>query len=422
MADACIAPGMPPFQFGRPDSYVRQVQADANLKMDRQIDVRAVPARAPPEVEFVEHKGTGHPDTLTDGFCEAASRELSRLYLRSCGAVLHHNLDKGLLIAGRSTPRFGGGAIVRPMQFIVCGRATPLPTACVAEFIRESARSWLERRLAISVDPEQVRVEGGEGATALQQVMRVRARMPRANDTSLGVGCAPYTSLERLVLDAARELASDALRAAYPAAGLDFKVMGLRRGTVHSLTIALAMVDRHVRSASEYFELKAAISDWLAHRLPAGTRLRINALDDPHATSESGLYLSVSGLSAEMGDDGQVGRGNRVNGLITPGRPMSLEAAAGKNPVAHVGKIYNVLALLIARELYTGLDAVDEARVQLLSSIGAPLDQPQLASVELVGDRIGSGTAAAATRLVDERLRNVSEITDLVLQERVALF
>jgi S-adenosylmethionine synthetase len=43
--------------------------------------------------------------------------------------------------------------------------------------------------------------------------------------------------------------------------------------------------------------------------------------------------------------DAQFGRGNRINGLITPCRPMRLEAAAGKIPVTHVGKIYNVMAL-----------------------------------------------------------------------------
>src|SRR5690606_40191772 len=66
-------------------------------------------------------------------------------------------------------------------------------------------------------------------------------------------------------------------------------------------------------------------------------------------TPES-VYLTVTGTSAESGDYGQVGRGNRANGLITPHRPMSLEAVAGKNPVTHVGKLYNLLASRIAAE------------------------------------------------------------------------
>lgn len=389
--------------------------------MDRHIEIHSLPVQQESSVEFVEHKGLGHPDSLTDGFCEAASRELSKLYLRECGEVLHHNLDKGLLIAGRSAPRFNGGDILHPMRFMVCGRATTINAGSMVEPIRDATRAWLETRLSMNVDPGQIQVEVGQAAPALQMVLSAQ-RMARANDTSFGIGCAPYTSLERLVLDVARELASDTFRKTFPAAGLDFKIMGMRRGLATSLTIALAMIDRHVHSVLHYFETKAAIVDWLSGRLPSGVALRINALDDLEASSEAGLYLTVTGLSAEMSDDGQVGRGNRVNGLITPGRPMSLEAAAGKNPVAHVGKIYNVLALLIARDLHARLDGAADVRVMLLSAIGAPLDQPQVASVELLGDHLASNAVAMARELVDDRLRNVREVTDLVLQERVSLF
>ena len=63
-----------------------------------------------------------------------------------------------------------------------------------------------------------------------------------------------------------------------------------------------------------------------------------------HDRGAGGMYLTVLGTSADGADGGQVGRGNRVNGLISLHRPMSTEAAAGKNPVSHVGKIYNLLA------------------------------------------------------------------------------
>jgi len=68
------------------------------------------------------------------------------------------------------------------------------------------------------------------------------------------------------------------------------------------------------------------------------------------------LYLTATGTSAEQGDDGQVGRGNRVNGLITPYRPMTLEAAAGKNPVSHVGKTYNIAARQICDKIVDDLN------------------------------------------------------------------
>ena len=88
------------------------------------------------------------------------------------------------------------------------------------------------------------------------------------------------------------------------------------------------------------------------------------------------VYLTVTGTSAEAGDDGQVGRGNRPNGIITPYRPMTLEAAAGKNPTTHVGKIYNIAAWDIARKL-SKKDGIEDVHVYLVSAIGAPVNEPR---------------------------------------------
>jgi S-adenosylmethionine synthetase len=131
----------------------------------------------------------------------------------------------------------------------------------------------------------------------------------------------------------------------------------------------------------------------------------------------------VTGLSAEMGDDGQVGRGNRVNGLITPNRNMSLEAAAGKNPVSHVGKIYNVLATLMAKDLHERLEEVDEVGVTLLSAIGKPTDQPQVAAIE-IGTRHGVSAELIreATSVADEWLGKIGTITNLIIEEKVTLY
>lgn len=199
--------------------------------------------------------------------------------------------------------------------------------------------------------------------------------------------------------------------------------MGLRRGDDMGLTLALAMIDRYVDGVDRYFAIKRAVGETLAATLPPSTRLQINVLDDPDSRDESGLYLTVTGLSAEMGDDGQVGRGNRVNGLITPGRPMSLEAAAGKNPVSHVGKLYNVLAHLIARDIQNDVSGVQETTVQLLSAIGSPVDQPQVASIEFVSLRDVTGAARThAARIADRWLADIGRATDMILDERVALY
>ena len=111
--------------------------------------------------------------------------------------------------------------------------------------------------------------------------------------------------------------------------------MGVRRGRHLHLTVAIAFVDRFIRSVSDYFAQKqavgASLTEFLRSRLNEldEVTVEINLLDDQQQ-GEAGIYLTVLGTSAEHGDCGQVGRGNRINGLISLCRPMTLEAASGK--------------------------------------------------------------------------------------------
>ena len=376
------------------------------------------------EFEICEHKGIGHPDTLTDGVCEAASRALSQRYLREFGRVLHHNLDKGLLLAGRSEPRFGGGRVLQPMRFLICGRASPTGAAdSAAQIVVEAARAYLRASIGFEAAAESVSAQIGSTSASLQQVFAPGTAMPRSNDTSFGTGFAPYSPLERMVLDLAGAIRSADFQREFPAAGADFKVMGWRVGAASNLTLALAFVDRHVESVAHYFALKQAMQERLSASIAGRARLHINRLDDPLARDESGLHLSVTGMSGEMGDDGQVGRGNRVSGLITPGRAMSLEAAAGKNPVSHVGKLYNVLATLIARDIHAKVESVEEVSVQLLSSIGEPIDRPELAGVEIhASEGLTAAMRAQATEVADAWLADIRRVTEAILNEEIQMY
>jgi S-adenosylmethionine synthetase len=375
-------------------------------------------------IEICEHKGIGHPDTLTDGACEAVSRDLSLAYLERYGKILHHNVDKGLLIAGKSVPRFGGGTWLEPMRLMICGAATrPEADFDITQRAHKSALASLTS--AARVEAEHFLIEPiiDEGSNSLKQVFARPEGKPIANDTSFGVGYAPYSRLERCVSLAAEILRSAVFKVGFPAAGIDFKIMGHRiEGTI-ALTIAVAFIDRHVTSISHYFAIKQEMETYLRGRLSQVAVIQINTLDAPDASDEAGVYLTVSGLSAEMGDCGQVGRGNRVNGLITPGRSMSLEAAAGKNPVAHVGKIYNVLAMLIARDIHTALDSSAEVHVQLLSAIGRPIDDPQIAAIQVRGNSGFSDHAKKQARdIADEWLNSIETITHLILQGKATLY
>jgi S-adenosylmethionine synthetase len=343
-------------------------------------------------IELVERKGLGHPDTLCDAIMEQIAIDLCQAYQASFGRILHHNIDKGLLVAGRTAPQLGGGRVLEPMRLVIGDRATDryhgqqLDVGAIAE---ASARDWIRRRLRF-VDPDRHLVFQNElrpGAPELTDLFE-RAVLG-ANDTSAAVGYAPFSVTERLVLAAERYLNSAAFKQQFPEAGEDVKVMGYRRDRELTLTVALAFVDRFVPDAQAYFTRKAEIQAALERHLAsaAGDLERlvvgVNLLDDP-ARGAAGMYLTVLGTSAEGGDSGQVGRGNRVNGLVALNRPMSMEAAAGKNPVSHVGKIYNLLSQRIAEDVYAQAPGVCEAYIWLGSRIGQPIDQPALAAAQLI--------------------------------------
>ena len=372
------------------------------------ISISNTPSWRSERTEMCEHKGIGHPDSLCDGAVEAAAHALCRAYLDASGAIQHFNLDKALLIGGMSAPKFGGGQLLRPMRLLVSGPVTELPSAKVEQIVEQAIREYLKECLGTTGDEIQVEPILRPSAPNLRRVVATAPSVPLSNDTSFGVGYAPLSSLESAVLSAAESLRSSAFKVFFGAAGQDFKIMGSRLDGHHRLTIALAFVDRYVRSVDEYFALKGRIASYLAERDHPACEIAINTLDDQSAQDESGVYLTVTGLSAEHGDDGQVGRGNRVNGLITPYRPMSLEAAAGKNPASHVGKLYNVLAHQLAARIAVDVDGVAQVVVRLLSGIGRPINQPQLAAIDIVAE---SGLSLTQQQQIRELVRQ--QLADL---------
>jgi S-adenosylmethionine synthetase len=68
------------------------------------IEILPGPNAGAQRVEIVERKGLGHPDTICDLLSERLSVALSKYYLGQFGLILHHNVDKALLAAGRSSP------------------------------------------------------------------------------------------------------------------------------------------------------------------------------------------------------------------------------------------------------------------------------------------------------------------------------
>lgn len=381
------------------------------------------------KVEIVERKGIGHPDSLADGIAETMSRELCREYLKRFGVVLHHNTDETQIIAGRSSPRFGGGEVIEPIYIILVGRATRrvgddvIPTDRVAlraakDYVKNAMR-FLDPELDVVFD-----VRLGEGSADLQDVFRRKTEIPLANDTSFGIGFAPLSDTEKLVLNAERRIYEE-LRKKLPAVGEDVKVMGLREKDKIKLTVAVAMVDRFVNSISEYDAVKTEIAEFLrdisAEYTSKEVEVFVNTADNYERQS---VYLTVTGTSAENGDDGNVGRGNRCNGLITPGRPMSMEATSGKNPINHVGKLYNLLSNMIANRCYEEVEGIREVYVRILSQIGKPINDPKVLSIQIIPkkgytvDRL----ERRVREIAEEMIGNVTKLTDKVIRGEIRTF
>ena len=373
-------------------------------------------------IELVERKGIGHPDSISDGLAEAVSRALCREYVNKCEAILHHNTDETQIVAGRSCPRFGGGEVLQPIYILLVGRATKefegveLPTEAVAI---QAGRRYLKNTLVnIDLDRDIIMdCKLGTGSSDLRDVFK-RDRVPVANDTSFGVGHAPFSELENLVYNTERQLLTD-LKSRIPGIGEDMKVMGLRDGEDITLTICSGMIGKYIDDLDSYMSITEEMKDYVGELATRYTKrdvkVFINAGDD---LKKGSVFLTVTGTSAEMGDDGSVGRGNRCNGLITPNRPMSMEATSGKNPINHVGKIYNLLSTQISRDIVKKVPEVQEVYVRLLSQIGKSIDKPLVASAQIIPKENTSFEKVKAETevVIDDWFSNVTKITEMVIK------
>ena len=382
------------------------------------------------QIELVERKCIGHPDSLADGVAESISRALSLAYLEECGAVLHHNTDQGEIVAGESMPKFGGGKVIRPIYMLLDGRATKqfnginIPTDAIAI---EAARTYFRNTLTNLNLERDIIVDCrlGTGSTDLRDVFKpCQETTPRANDTSFGVGHAPFSETETIIREVS-DFIDGSFRPRNPVIGQDIKIMGLRDGNTITLTLACAMVDRYCPGLPQYLEYKVLLKEQVEQVARKYTCrhvvVEVNTADDIDTGS---VFLTVTGTSAEMGDDGSVGRGNRCNGLITPNRPMSMEATSGKNPINHIGKIYNILSTQIAQECVKEVDGIEEIYVRLLSQIGKPIDQPLVASVQVLmkPDIRITEISRDIEAVVDSELAGITCITEKIIRGEVRTF
>jgi S-adenosylmethionine synthetase len=398
---------------------------------DRNIHVEPAMAQAVEDqhIEIVERKGIGHPDSICDGVAEEVARALARTYLDRFGKLLHFNTDETQLVAGTAAPAFGGGEMLEPIYLLIVGRATKsydgerIPAETIA---LRAAREYLDDTfpdLDIGNDII-VDIKFGEGSGDLQEVFGEEGAVPMANDTSYGVGHAPFTETEQIVYNTERRL-NTTYADENPEIGQDIKGMGKREGDQIDVTVAVAMIDEYVDSLEDYKraveDVEAYVGDLASQYTDRDVTVFVNTADN---YDEGAIYLTTTGTSAEQGDDGSVGRGNRANGLITPNRQMSMEATSGKNPVNHIGKIYNLLSTEIANTVAEDVDGIRQLQLRLLSQIGQPIDHPHVADAQVITDEETDleeirGDIVAT---IDDQLANVTDITERVIENELSTF
>ena len=381
-------------------------------------------------IEIVERKGLGHPDYLTDSIAEKFSVNLSKYYIEHFGKILHHNVDKLEVIGGETRPAFNGGKIIKPITILFSGRATgvvnnePVPLKEIAE---RSAKDWIKHNIRF-LDPEKLRYlfETNNGSVNLTDAFQ-RNGKPGSNDTSFAVGYYPYSVLESLVLKTENYLNSTEFKSKFQFSGEDIKIMGVRLKNRLKITIAMAMIDRFISSEQDYFKKKDEVAEealsyikQLNEKLENENNIKqkrkielaVNGMDKK-GRGINGCYLTVTGLSAESGDDGAVGRGNRVNGLITPNRTMTLEAAAGKNPVNHIGKIYSLFSFDLAKKIYDRFGL--KSQIKMVGRIGSDLSKP-LAFSLILEEKNDKDQKKDIINFINEELSSINEITNKIIE------
>jgi S-adenosylmethionine synthetase len=382
--------------------------------------------------DIVERKGRGHPDTLADQLAIRLSREYSRYTRDEFDAILHHNFDKVGLLGGHSRAEFADGELTAPLRVLLNGRASvsfggePIPTDDLLESV---AHEFLTDRfpqldpqtdidvhnnLSAASSPGETEPDAfeEEGARAHWFTPRSLEDLPerdhlRSNDTSHGVAFAPLNPIESFVLELEQHL-NGPYSERNEWLGSDIKLMCQRIDTEVNLTVAVPQIADYVPDLETYDanleKIEADIRAFADDVIPSfDLSVYTNNRDDYEAGE---LYLTAIGSAIESGDEGLVGRGNRVNGLITPTRPMSIEGQCGKNPVYHVGMVYNLGARRVAQRLHREFGV--GAEVHLISQTGRTLVDPWKTLVS-VTESVDTETAEA---VIADELEEIPKITE----------
>ncbi len=397
------------------------------------------------DIEIVERKGLGHPDTISDFIAEEISIEYSKYCLDNFGCILRHMIDKISVTGGLTKVSFGGGEFISPAKVKLNGRFTEsvgdvkIPYMEIAEkvvykyfekvyFNFKKEYIIIENNTHSSPGPGIIFAKDGSSKNErkdffveqTKDTIKYHNNSFRSNDTSTAVSYFPVSNLERLVIDVEKYLNSEKCKDLYPYIGTDIKVMGLRKKQEVEITICLPLISHFVSNYDDYVAKIEIVTDSLKQIIKQeypfeDIKIFINTRD---RSNHDDLYMTLLGSALESGDEGSVGRGNRLHGVIPFTRNFTMEAACGKNPVYHIGKIYTSLAYLISKDIYSKYDI--ENTVFITSQIGRDLSDPWILNIELKSN-FSDEIEIEVKKIADNYLNSISSITNKIINREIPL-
>src|SRR5436189_5653359 len=165
------------------------------------------------------------------------------MYKERFGRILHHKPDQVEVVGGQSAPKFGGGGFLQPAYIVPVARATTmvngfrLPYRTVAI---QAAHDYLTKTCTnLNVDADvTLDCKIGQGSVDLRGLYDTQKQL--ANDTSVGVGFAPFSELEAVTLTP-EQLINGPLKKDLTEVGQDIEVMGVAHEDDIRLTLATAV-------------------------------------------------------------------------------------------------------------------------------------------------------------------------------------
>ncbi len=390
--------------------------------------------------EVVETKGKGHPDNICDTLAEKISSNYSKYCIDHFGVVLRHMIDKLSILGGGSFVKYGGGEMIAPIRILVNGRFTDrygekkinymdIVETTIKEYFAELFPLLDLEKFLIIIDNTHHNEGPGvvydvnnctknERKSFFEVIDNVDAKKHnnhnRCNDTSTTVSYYPLSKLEKVVLCIEQTLNSIRYKKMKPWVGTDIKVMGIRKNMSIEITSCIPLISRYVANLDDYknklLDVKTDMITIVKEEFPhSDISIFLNTRDDFEMND---LYLTLIGSAVESGDEGAVGRGNRSRGVIPFNRNFSMEAACGKNPVYHTGKLFTAIGDLISKEIYMKFKV--ENVVYCTSRMGDSIENPWNVSIEL-NKEVDKETVDEIEKIVNKILLSHNSVTKSVI-------